>query len=389
MAVDIDEMLALVKERNASDLHISEGRVPALRQEGDLVYTDYPPLTAEEMEQICKKLLTPKREYLLEEENEIDFAYELDGVGRFRVNIFRQRGRLAAALRLVKKDILSFEELNLPLVLEEIALEQRGIVLITGTTGSGKSTTLATMIDYINQRRPVHIITIEDPIEFVFEDKEAIINQRELHVDTNSFVDAIRAAMREDPDVIMVGEMRDRETVTATFQAALTGHLVFTTLHTLDVPRTINRIIDFYPDELQKQARIMLSETIRAIISMRLLPMMGGGRIPAMEIMRTTGRIREYIADPEKTDLIRKAMEENLQDGMITFDLYLLKLYKEGKISYETALNAASSPHDFKLLEQKATEIEVKGRRDPFAINREIAERLQKSETGLEPERGI
>ncbi len=389
MAVDIDEMLALVKERNASDLHISEGRVPALRQEGDLVYTDYPPLTPEEMEQICKKLLTPKREYLLEEENEIDFAYELDGVGRFRVNIFRQRGRLAAALRLVKKDILSFEELNLPLVLEEIALEQRGIVLITGTTGSGKSTTLATMIDYINQRRPVHIITIEDPIEFVFEDKEAIINQRELHVDTNSFVDAIRAAMREDPDVIMVGEMRDRETVTATFQAALTGHLVFTTLHTLDVPRTINRIIDFYPDELQKQARIMLSETIRAIISMRLLPMMGGGRIPAMEIMRTTGRIREYIADPEKTDLIRKAMEENLQDGMITFDLYLLKLYKEGKISYETALNAASSPHDFKLLEQKATEIEVKGRRDPFAINREIAERLQKSETGLEPERGI
>ena len=235
-----------------------------------------------------------------------------------------------------------------------------GLVIVTGPTGCGKTTTLASIIQHINQTRPVHIITIEDPIEFVYMDELATINQRELGVDTNAFMDAIRGAMREDPDIILVGEMRDRETVNATFQAALTGHLVLTTLHTLDVVQTISRIIDFYPDVMQKQARIMLSETIKAIISMRLLPMVGGGRLPAMEIMKSTGRIREFIEDAEKTELIKLAMEEGEDEGMITFDRYLLKLYKEGRITYETALAAATSPHDFRLLEQKETDFSDK-----------------------------
>lgn len=357
--VHVDEMLKLMVKKGASDLHLGVGRPPFFRIDGDLMPSDFDILTDEEMERLAKQLLTPKREYRLEEENEIDFAYQIvtqDTRARFRVNIFRQKGTVAASLRHVSDRIPSFEELNLPLILEELSLERRGIIIITGTTGSGKSTTLASMIDYVNNRRPVHILTVEDPIEYVLYDKEAIINQRELGVDTNSFMDAIRGAMREDPDIILIGEMRDRETVTATFQAALTGHLVLTTLHTLDVVQTISRIIDFYPDVMQKQARLMLSETIKAIISMRLLPMVGGGRLPAMEIMKTTGRIREFIEDAEQTDMIKLAMEEGEDDGMITFDRYLLKLYKEGKLTYETALDAATSPHDFKLLEQKDTD---------------------------------
>ena len=355
----VDEILRVMVRKGASDVHFGVGRPPFFRIDGDLMPSDYDILNDEEMERIAKQLLTPKREYRLEEENEIDFAYQLTEVdirARFRVNLFRQKGTVAAALRHVQDRIPSFEELNLPLILEELSLERRGIIIITGTTGSGKSTTLASMIDYVNNRRPVHILTVEDPIEYVLYDKEAIINQRELGVDTNSFMDAIRGAMREDPDIILIGEMRDRETVTATFQAALTGHLVLTTLHTLDVVQTINRIIDFYPDVMQKQARLMLSETTKSIISMRLLPMVGGGRLPAMEIMKTTGRIREYIEDAEQTDMIKLAMEEGEDEGMITFDRYLLKLYKEGKLTYETALAAASSPHDFKLLEQKDTD---------------------------------
>jgi len=356
MAAELNELLDYVMEKNASDLHLGVGRVPFVRIDGDLLPTDYPKVDADSMERYCKFLLTPKREYLLEERNEIDVSFQYTEHGRFRVNIFRQQGTLAAALRLVPDKILSFEELNLPLILEELSLERRGIIIITGTTGSGKTTTLASIIEYINNRRPVHIITIEDPIEFIHYDKEAIINQRELGVDTNTFLDALRGAMREDPDIIEVGEMRDRETVTATFQAALTGHLVFTTLHTLDVVQTINRIIDFYPSDMQKQARLMLSETIKAIISMRLLPMVGGGRVPAMEIMKTTGRIREFIEDQEKTDMIKNAMEEGTAEGMITFDQYLLGMFRRGWITYDTAINSASSPHDFKLLEQQETD---------------------------------
>jgi twitching motility protein PilT len=375
MAIHIDDILTTMMRKNASDTHLGVDRPPYYRLDGDLMPTDFDVLNDEDMERLAKQLLTPKREYRLEEENEIDFSYVLsrDGLkGRFRVNIFRQKGSLASAIRLVADRIPSFEELNLPLILEELSLERRGIIIVTGTTGSGKSTTLASMIDYVNNRRPTHILTIEDPIEYVHYDKEAIINQRELGVDTNSFYDAVRGAMREDPDIIQVGEMRDRETVNATFQAALTGHLVLTTLHTLDVVRTINRVVDFYPESMQQQARIMLSETIKAIISMRLLPQVGGGRIPAMEIMKSTGRIREFIIDASQTEMIKLAMEEGEAEGMITFDRYLLKLFKEGKITYETAISAATSPHDFKLLEQKDSDytdrvlnrVEQFGRRD-------------------------
>jgi len=356
MPVDITELLDYVVEKSASDLHLGVDRVPFVRVDGDLLPTDYPVVDEDQIERYCKFLLTPKREYMLEEKNEIDVSYQYGKVGRFRVNIFRQQGTLAAALRLVPDNILAFEDLNLPIIMEELSLERRGIIIITGTTGSGKSTTLASMIEYINNRRPVHIITIEDPIEFVHYDKEAIINQRELGVDTNTFLDALRGSMREDPDIIMVGEMRDRETVTATFQAALTGHLVFTTLHTLDVVQTVNRVIDYYPSDMQQQSRLMLSETIRAIVSMRLLPMVGGGRVPAMEIMKTTGRIREFIEQRDKTDMIKNAIEEGNAEGMITFDQYLLSMFRRGLITYDTAIHAASSPHDFKLLEQKDTD---------------------------------
>jgi twitching motility protein PilT len=356
MPVEITDLLDFVVEKNASDLHLGVGRVPFVRIDGDLMPTDFPRVDDVLMERYCKHLLTPKREYMLEEKNEIDVSYQYQKKGRFRVNIFRQQGTLAAALRLVPDDILPFEDLNLPVIMEELSLERRGIIIITGTTGSGKSTTLASMIEYINNRRPVHIITIEDPIEFVHYDKEAIINQRELGVDTNTFLDAIRGSMREDPDIILVGEMRDRETVTATFQAALTGHLVLTTLHTLDVVQTISRIVDFYPDQMQKQARLMLAETIKSIVSMRLLPMVGGGRVPALEIMKTTGRIREFIEDAEKTDMTKNAIEEGNSEGMITFDQYLLGMFRRGLVTYDTAINAASSQHDFKLLEQKDTD---------------------------------
>lgn len=356
MPVEITDLLDFVVEKNASDLHLGVGRVPFVRVDGDLMPTDFPRVDDVLMERYCKHLLTPKREYMLEEKNEIDVSFQYAKKGRFRVNIFRQQGTLAAALRLVPDDILAFEDLNLPVIMEELSLERRGIIIITGTTGSGKSTTLASMIEYINNRRPVHIITIEDPIEFVHYDKEAIINQRELGVDTNTFLDAIRGSMREDPDIILVGEMRDRETVTATFQAALTGHLVLTTLHTLDVVQTISRVVDFYPDQMQKQARLMLAETIKSIVSMRLLPMVGGGRVPALEIMKTTGRIREFIEDAEKTDMTKNAIEEGTAEGMITFDQYLLTMFRRGLITYDTAINAASSQHDFKLLEQKDTD---------------------------------
>ena len=361
--MDVDVLLRYMASKNASDLHLGARRPPIVRVDGDLQFTDFPVLDNDTMEKVCKQLLTPKREYKLEEENEIDFAYQLEGVGRFRCNIFRKTGELAAALRLIPDRIPGFDELNLPLILEELSLERRGIIIVTGTTGSGKSTTLASMLEYVNNRRPVHVITLEDPIEYVHYDKEAIINQRELGVDTDNFIDAIRGAMREDPDIILIGEMRDRETITATFQAALTGHLVLTTLHTLDVVQTINRVVDYYPADMQQQARLMLSETIKAIISMRLLPMVGGGRIPAMEIMKTTARIREFVEDRDQTYAIKNAIEEGNNDGMITFDQYLLMLYQKGKITYDTALNAASSPHDFKLLERQTAEYKQKGQK--------------------------
>jgi len=350
MPVDIRDLLRMMVERQASDLHLGFERPPYLRIDGVLEPTDLPILTEEDLEAVGRTLLTAKREHLLEERDELDFSYRAPDIeGRFRVNFFRQRGTLAFAIRHVKTRIPTFEEINLPPLLGQLALRPRGLIIVTGTTGSGKSTTLATMIEHINLHKPYHIICVEDPIEYVFYDKKAIINQREVGLDTADFASALRTILREDPDVIMIGEMRDRESIMAAITAAITGRLVLTTLHTMDVVQTLNRIVEYFPPEFQNQIRIMLATTLEGVLSQRLLPMVGGGRIPAMEIMVATARIRELIQEGEDLSLIRQSMEEDEFEGMQTFDQHLYQLYTEGKITYETALNAASSPHDFKL----------------------------------------
>jgi len=356
----VRNLLNLMYEKGASDLHIGVDRPPWLRIDGILKPTDLPKLNTVDLEDFSRILLGPKREFLIDEQNEIDFSYAPeDFPGRFRVNLFRQRGEISVALRLVTYHIPTFEELNLPPIIPQVALGERGIIIITGTTGSGKTTTLAAMTDHVNKNRDAHIITIEDPIEYFHFDNRCIINQREVGIDTDSFIIALRAGMREDPDVILVGEMRDRETVQTTFTAAITGHLVMTTLHTTDVVSTINRVLDYYPSDMQKQARIMLAETLHSVFSMRLLPMVGGGRIPAIESMIATGRVRDYVLNADETYLIREVMEKGESDGMRTFDQYLLMLYRAGKITYQTALRAATSQHDFKLLERKTTEYDA------------------------------
>lgn len=350
MVVDVKDLLRMAVGRGASDLHLGFERPPYLRIDGQLDPTDLPILTEEDLEAVGRQLLTAKREHLLEERDELDFSYRAPGIeGRFRVNFFRQRGTLAYAIRHVKTRIPSFEELNLPPILAQLALRPRGLIIVTGTTGSGKSTTLATMIEYVNQRRPFHILTVEDPIEYVFYDKKAVINQREIGLDTQDFPSALRTMLREDPDVVMIGEMRDRESIMAAITAAITGRLLMTTLHTMDVVQTLNRIVEYFPPEFQNQIRIMLATTLEGIVCQRLLPMVGGGRLPAVEVLVATARIRELITEGEALSTIRQAMEEDEFEGMQTFDQHLYQLYSDGKITYETALQAASSPHDFKL----------------------------------------
>lgn len=347
-------------EKGASDLHLGVDKPPWMRVDGTLATTELPKLNRQDMEDISRIVLGPKREFLIDEQNEVDFSYSPeDFPGRFRVNFFRQKGEIGLSLRLVTYYIPSFEELNLPKVIADSALVERGIIIITGTTGSGKSTTLAAMTDYINKNKSGHIITIEDPIEYYHFDNMCIVNQREVGIDTDSFIIALRAGLREDPDVILVGEMRDRETVQTTFTAAITGHLVMTTLHTTDVIQTINRVLDYYPSDQQKQARIMMSETLHSIFSMRLLPMIPSGRIPAIESMIATAQIRDYVLNQDETYLIRDVMERGASDGMFTFDQYLLKLVKAGRITWETARKAATSEHDLLLLHRKSSEYDA------------------------------
>ncbi|MHA2609769.1 MAG: type IV pilus twitching motility protein PilT [bacterium JZ-2024 1] len=354
--IEIYDLLRLMVERNASDLHLGYDRPPYLRIDGVLEPTDLPILTDEVLEEYARVLLTPKREHLLDERDEMDFSFRAPGIeGRFRVNFFRQRGSISLAIRYVKTRIPEFEEINLPPLFGKLALKQRGLIIVTGTTGSGKSTTLACMIEHINRNLPVHILTVEDPIEYVFTDKKAIINQREVGLDTSSFAAALRTAMREDPDVIMIGEMRDADSIMAAITAAITGHLVLTTLHTMDVVQTLNRIIEYFPPDFQQQVRIMLGTTLEAVISQRLMPMLGGGRIPALEILVATARVRELIQEGEDLSLIRQAMEEDEYEGMQTFDQHLYQLYTSGKITFDTALAFTTSPHDFKLFVRQKT----------------------------------
>jgi twitching motility protein PilT len=348
----IDDLLRIAIDRKASDLHLKVGNYPCLRVDGELVpLSDQPRVSAEDMLGMAFSMMTNRQKQKFKENAELDMAYGVAGLGRFRVNVFQQRGNMGVVLRVIPTKIRALDELYLPKVVERICEEQRGLVMVTGVTGSGKSTTLAAMVDRINATRAEHIITIEDPIEFLHRDKKGFVNQREVEVDTPSFSSALRASLRQDPDVILVGEMRDYETIGTALHAAETGHLVLSTLHTLDAVETINRIIAVFPPPEQKQVRIQMAATVRAVVSQRLVRRADvAGRVPAVEVMITTPYIRECILTPEKTRNIREAIAAGTsQYGMQTFDQSLYELYQQGLISYEVALENASNPDDFKL----------------------------------------
>ncbi len=348
----IDDLLRIAMERKASDLHLKVGNYPYLRVDGELVpLTDQPRVSAEDMLNMAFSMMSNRQKQKFKENTELDMAYGVAGLGRFRVNVFQQRGNVGVVLRVIPTKIRALDELYMPKIIEQICEEARGLVLVTGITGSGKSTTLAAMLDRINSTRPEHIITIEDPIEFLHRDKKGFVNQREVEVDTASFSSALRASLRQDPDVILVGEMRDLETIGTALHAAETGHMVFSTLHTLDAVETINRIISVFPPPEQKQVRIQLAATLKAVISQRLVKRSDGtGRVPAIEVLIATAYIRECIMVPEKTRSIHEALAAGVsQYGMQTFDQSLYDLYTQNLINYETALENATNPDDFKL----------------------------------------
>ncbi len=347
---EIDGLLRYMTEHGSSDLHVKVGSPPAIRLNGKLLLiSDMPALTAEQTDVLALGMMDERQQKTFANHREIDFAYSLDGIGRFRVNAFRQRGSVGMTLRRVATDRASFADLGLPPVVQRLAEEPRGLILVTGTAGSGKTTTLAAMIDHINSTREGHIVTIEDPIEVLHEDKKCIVNQREIGIDTESYADALRHVVRQDPDVVLIGEMRDHETVSAALTAAEIGNLVLSTLHTIDATETINRIIDFFPPYQQKQVRLMLAATLKGIVSLRLIPSIQGGLVPAVEVLVMTGTIREYVNDSEKTYLIRDAMEEGSYYGMQTFDQSLLRLYQDRMITLDDAVAMANNAHDFKI----------------------------------------
>ncbi|MCJ7643744.1 MAG: PilT/PilU family type 4a pilus ATPase, partial [Candidatus Aminicenantes bacterium] len=339
-------------ERDASDVHLKAGNYPMIRVHGTLMpLTGFPRLTLQDTEDLGSQMMTDHQKVRLKEDMDIDLAYSLPGFGRFRGSIFHQRGSLAIALRIIPLEVKAIRQLLLPEVLEKIAFSQRGLVLVTGTTGSGKTTTLAAMLDYINTYRRENIITIEDPIEYLHKDKKSTISQREVGMDVSGFGRGLRACLREDPDVILVGEMRDLDTIETALLAAETGHLVFSTLHTLDAPESINRIISVFAPHHQRQVRLQLASILKAIISMRLIPRMDGqGRVPAVEVMISTPYIAECISDREKTGLIKDAVAAGVsQYGMQTFDQSIYQLYRDGYISFEQGMKYSSNPDNFKL----------------------------------------
>lgn len=350
--MDINELLKKAHSLDASDLHIKVGSPPVVRIYGELTpLTSEKKVTNEDATKIALSVMTPGQTETFKKKNDIDLAYSVPGLGRFRCNIFMQRGTIGLVFRVISMRIPTIDELNLPEVLKKIAMEQRGLILVTGTTGSGKSTTLAAMIDMINSNRTEHIITIEDPIEYLHRDKKSIVNQREIGSDTESFGKALRQALRQDPDVILVGEMRDFETIQTSLVAAETGHLVLSTLHTIDATETVNRIIAVFPPYQHKQVRMQLSSVLRSIISMRLMPKADGkGRVPAVEVLIATTTIKDCILDPDKTKLIPDVIEQGaIYYNMQTFDQSLIGLYKSGLITYEEALKRATKPDDFVL----------------------------------------
>jgi twitching motility protein PilT len=350
--MNINDLLKIAVERKASDLHLKVGSHPVIRVDGDLLpLGELKRLMQEDTIAMAFSMMNARQKQRFKEELELDIAYSVPGLGRFRCNVFQQRGAVGLVLRVIPARIQSIRELMLPPVLERICEERRGLILCTGTTGSGKSTSLAAMLDYINSTRTEHMITIEDPIEFLHRDKKSIVNQREIDVDTHSFAGALRAALRQDPDVLLVGEMRDYETIETALLAAETGHLVFSTLHTLDATETVNRIISVFPPHHQKQIRIQLSQVLKSVISLRLVPRADGmGRVPGAEVLISTAYIRECIENKEKTKYIREQIALGTsQYGMQTFDQSLFQLYKSGLITLDEALKRATNPDEFRL----------------------------------------
>jgi twitching motility protein PilT len=350
MAPSVHDFLRYVLDRKASDLHIKAGGPPHVRESGSLSKTHFPIMTAADTERAAMELMSAEQARVFRDRGEIDFAYSDQGLGRFRINVFLQRGSVAIAARRVLPGSPAFETLGLPPVVRTLAEEQRGMILVTGPTSSGKTTTTAAMINHINGSRACHILTIEDPIEILHPDRQAIVNQREIGHDTADFASAIRVAMRQDPDVVFVGEIRDPETVKVALQAAETGHLVISTLHTTDVSETVNRVIDFFPPHQQKQIRVSLAASLRGVVSQRLVPRADGrGLVPAIEVLVSNGRVRDLIVNPEQTHLLADLVADSGFYGMQTFDQALLNLYRSGLVTLDNALAAATSSHDFQI----------------------------------------
>src|SRR5881394_2032980 len=351
---DLDAALRHLVEAGGSDLHLKVPSKPLIRLDGELVaIPDSTELSGEETMACVKYMLDDAAKLAeFETEREVDFAYAIRGVARFRVNSFYQRGSVSLVIRAIPINIMTIEDLNLPPVIRDLADEERGIVLLTGTTGSGKSTTLAAMIDHINSTKSKHIVTIEDPIEFLHTDKRSLINQREVGLDTADFKRALRRVLRQDPDVILIGEMRDEETVHSALSAAETGHLVLSTIHTVDASESVNRMIDFFPPHMHQQVRAMLAGTLKGVVSQRLVPSADGGRVAVCEVLRMTGRVRDMIVDPDQTGKLVEVITSGAYYGMQTFDQALFGHVKAGRVTFEDAMKVASSPHDFKLLMQ-------------------------------------
>ena len=347
----IEQLLRAMVDHKASDLHIRTGVPPIYRINGALTKIFETRVDPGMMDSFLDDIMNRDQKLRFEQNKECDFAVGARDMGRFRVNVFRQRGTIAIVIRHIKAKIPAFEELHLPEIIRDMALTRRGLVLVTGTTGSGKSTTLASMLDYINQREAVNIITVEDPIEYLYRDEKAIISQREIGVDTLSYANALRAALRQDPDVLLVGEIRDLETMQIALTAADTGHMVFATIHTTNATETIQRVLSMYPPHQHDEIRLLLAEVLAGIISLRLLPTADGtGRVPAAEVLVNTAAIKEYIRDKDKLELVEQAIAEgHMQYHSQTFDQALLNLYQTGQITLETAMNAATNKDDFDL----------------------------------------
>ncbi len=350
--MELNDILGMALKSNTSDIHLKAGIPPVFRIDGNLrPLPKAPRLTTESVRNMCEAIMNDRQRAKFAEVNEIDLAYGVPGLGRFRVNVFMQRNSVSAVFRAIPFKIATLDNLVMPPVLKKIAEESRGLVLVTGATGSGKSTTLAAMIDYINSTRTAHIVTIEDPIEYLHRDRKCIINQREVGFDTTGFAPALKSALRQDPDVILVGEMRDLETTETALAAAETGHLVLSTLHTIDAPETISRIVSMFPPHQQRNVRLQLSNILKGVISQRLIPRIEGkGRVAAVEVMISTAWIRELIDDQEKTYQLREAIAQGYTTyGMQIFDQALMDLVKRKIISYKEALRQSSNPDDFKL----------------------------------------